>query len=104
MNQATASSASEAPAGRPLHPFIVLAVAVLLPGMGQVLNGMMQRAWIMLFFGASLAVVTFHLTTPEHSFVGRHAGGFFIYAVAVIDAYVWARYRHTMALARTRAA
>lgn len=79
---------------RPLHPLLVLIVAILLPGMGQVLNGMLVRAWIMLFFGLSLGVVTYRLTTPEHSFIGRHAGGFFIYAIMVMDAYLWARYRY----------
>ncbi|MEN9851113.1 MAG: hypothetical protein RL128_1276, partial [Pseudomonadota bacterium] len=52
-----------------------LIVAILLPGMGQVLNGMLVRAWIMIFFTLSLGVVTYHLTTPAHSFIGRHAGG-----------------------------
>lgn len=85
-----------APRARPLHPFLVPLAALLLPGMGQVLNGMNSRAWVMLFFAASLSVVTYHLTTPEHSFVGRHAGGFFVYAVMVIDAYVWARYRYAL--------
>ena len=79
---------------RPLHPLLVLVVAILLPGMGQVLNGMLVRAWIMIFFTLSLGVVTYHLTTPAHSFIGRHAGGFFIYAIMVMDAYLWARYRH----------
>ena len=46
------------------------------------------------FFALSLGVVTYHLTTPAHSFIGRHAGGFFIYAIMVMDAYLWARYRH----------
>ena len=79
---------------RPLHPLLVLVAAILLPGMGQVLNGMLVRAWIMIFFTLSLGVVTYHLTTPAHSFIGRHAGGFFIYAIMVIDAYLWARYRY----------
>ena len=43
---------------RPLHPLLVLVVAILLPGMGQVLNGMLVRAWIMIFFTLSLGVVT----------------------------------------------
>jgi hypothetical protein len=41
----------------------------------------------------SLAWVTLHLAPPEASFVGRYAGGFFIYAISVMDAYRWARYR-----------
>ncbi len=81
---------------RPLPPLLVLAVAIVLPGMGQVLNGMLVRAWVMLFFALSLGVVTYHLTTPEHSFVGRHAGGFFVYAIMVMDAYLWARYRRAL--------
>lgn len=78
---------------RPLSPLLILAVAIVLPGMGQVLNGMLVRAWVMLFFALTLGVVSWHLTTPEHSFIGRHAGGFFIYAIMVMDAYLWARYR-----------
>ena len=80
----------------PSHPLFVLAAAALLPGAGQLLNGMTARALVMLFFAVSLAVVSFHLTTPAHSFIGRHAGGFFVDAVMVIDAYVWARYRHAL--------
>lgn len=82
---------------RSLHPLLVLTVAIVLPGMGQVLNGMLVRAWVMLFFALTLGVVTHHLTTPEHSFVGRHAGGLFIYAIMVMDAYLWARYRRALA-------
>ena len=85
---------SPAPARRrPLHPWLVFAVALLLPGMGQVLNGMTGRALVMIFFALTLGVITFQLTTPEHSIAGRHAGGLFVYAVMVMDAYAWARYR-----------
>lgn len=77
----------------PLHPRLVLIAAVLLPCFGQVLNGTAARAVVMAFFMLSLGVVSWHLTTPAHSFVGRHAGGIFIYAIAVLDAYKWASYR-----------
>ena len=91
MNAATLSAT---PARRrPPHPWLVFAVALLLPGMGQVLNGMTGRALVMIFFALTLGVITYQLTTPAHSFVGRHAGGLFIYAVMVMDAYAWARYR-----------
>jgi hypothetical protein len=77
----------------PLHPYAVLAIAILLPGMGQVLNATPQRGLMMAFMTLSLGWVSFHLTTPDHSFLGRYAGGLFIYAISVLDAYKWARVR-----------
>lgn len=77
----------------PLHPYLVLAIAILLPGMGQVVNATPQRGVMMAFMMLSLGWVTFHLTTPDHSFLGRYAGGLFIYAISVLDAYRWARVR-----------
>lgn len=78
---------------RPLHPYAVMAIAMLLPGMGQVANGTPNRGLFMALFMVVLAWITWRLTTAEHSFVGRYAGGFFIYAISVMDAYRWARYR-----------
>lgn len=78
---------------RPLHPYLVLGAGVILPGAGQVLNRMPTRGLIMIFFMLSLAIVTVELAAPGRSFVGRYAGGFFIYAIAVMDAYLIARYR-----------
>jgi hypothetical protein len=52
-----------------------------------VLNNMPQRGVIFVFFMLSLGVVSFHLTSPEQSFLGRHAGGFVIYAISLVDAY-----------------
>lgn len=71
----------------PLHPLIVLAVGALLPGMGQVLNNNPTRAIVFVFFMISLGIVSYHLTGPQHSFVGRHAGGLFIYAISLVDAW-----------------
>ncbi|MEX3935223.1 hypothetical protein AB4Y32_26095 [Paraburkholderia phymatum] len=81
---------------RPVHPYIVLLAAVLLPGAGQLINRMPTRALIMLFFMLSLGFVTMQLAAPGRSFIGRHAGGVFIYAIAVMDAYLIARYRWEM--------
>ncbi|GAB4261627.1 MAG: hypothetical protein Kow0092_11300 [Deferrisomatales bacterium] len=78
---------------RPPHPYWVLTAALVLPGAGQVMNRMPTRGLTMLFFMISLAWVTYHLTTPQHSFAGRHAGGLFVYAMSILDAYKWARYR-----------
>jgi hypothetical protein len=87
------SSPSEAAAKPPLHPYLVLAIAILLPGVGQVLNNAPTRGLMMAFSMLTLGWVSYHLTTPEHSVLGRYAGGFFVYAMSILDAYRWARYR-----------
>ena len=101
------NGAPDAPAQRmrrPLHPCLVLATAVVLPGAGQVLNRMPTRALIMIFFMLSLGIVTMELAAPGRSFIGRHAGGIFIYAIAVLDAYTIARYRWELFRQRLRVA
>ncbi len=77
----------------PLRPRVVLLAALLLPGMGQVLNNMPQRALTMVLFLVFLAMVSYHLTGAQHSWAGRHAGGIFVYGVMVMDAWRWARFR-----------
>jgi hypothetical protein len=68
-------------------------VAIILPGMGQVLNHAPTRGLLMLFFMFCLGMVSYQMTTPDHSVVGRFAGGIFIYSISVVDAYKWARVR-----------
>jgi hypothetical protein len=78
---------------RPIHPYWVLLAAILLPGGGHVLLGVPRRGLIMQLFMISLGWLTWHMTTPQHSLVGRLAGGLFIYALSVLDAYRTARLR-----------
>ena len=40
-----------------------------------------------------LGLITFNLAQPHISMVGKLSGGIFIYAISVLDAYYWARYR-----------
>ncbi|MGF6288354.1 hypothetical protein [Paraburkholderia youngii] len=80
-------------ARRPVHPYLVLVAGALLPGAGQVINRMPTRALIMMFFMLSLGFVTVQLAAPGRSFIGRNAGGIFVYAISVMDAYFIARYR-----------
>lgn len=87
------AATSQGPSAKPLHPYLVMLVAIVLPGVGQVLNNTPARGLTMVFFTILLGMVTFHLTTPHQSFIGRYAGGIFIYSISVIDAYQWARYR-----------
>ena len=84
---------TDVPPKPPLHPYWVLLIAIVLPGVGQVLNNTPARGVMFLFFIMSAGWVTMHLSPPDASFIGRYAGGFFIYAISIMDAYRWARYR-----------
>lgn len=77
----------------PLSPKWVLFIAILLPGVGQVLNNTPLRGFFMACFMIMLGLITFNLAQPQISMVGKLSGGIFIYALSVIDAYYWARYR-----------
>jgi hypothetical protein len=77
----------------PRSPLLVLAAAIVLPGSGQVLNRTPVRGLIFVFYIVLLGVVTYQLTTPDHSLIGRYAGGLFVYAISIMDAYRSAAYR-----------
>lgn len=77
----------------PLNPYFVLALAVILPGAGHVAVGEPRRGLAFAFFVVLFAALTYATTTPEHSFIGRHAGGLFVWALSIPDAYRRARIR-----------
>ena len=70
-----------------LSPWVVLVVAVVLPGMGQVLNNQAKRGLVMVSYMLLLGMLTFTFADQEASFVGKFAGGVFVYAMSVVDAY-----------------
>lgn len=76
---------------KPLHPYVVLAIAIALPGMGHVVVGQPQRGFGFAFFTLLLALLTYAMTPPERSFVGRAALGLFVWALSIPDAYRIAR-------------
>lgn len=78
-------------AKRPINPYIVLALAILAPGAGHVAAGAPQRGLGFAFFSLLLAILSWHTTTPETSFIGRSAGGLFVWALSIPDAYRIAR-------------
>ena len=84
-------------APRPINPYLVLGVAVLLPGVGHILIGQAQRGLVFAFFTLLFGVVTLQFSSPEQSFVGRHAGGLFIWALSIPDAYRRARVAYALA-------
>jgi hypothetical protein len=78
---------------KPIGPMWVLLIAILLPGMGQVINNAPKRGFFMACFMIILGLITFNLAQPHISMVGKLSGGIFIYAISVLDAYYWAKYR-----------
>jgi hypothetical protein len=79
---------------QPLNPYIVLALAILAPGAGHVAAGAPQRGLGFAFFSLLLALLCWHSTTPDISFIGRSAFGLFVWAVSIPDAYRIARIRY----------
>ena len=86
----TSSPASPAPA----NPYVVLGAAIVLPASGHVILGVPVRGLQFLFFMVILAWVTTKIAPADAGFVGRHAGGFLIYALSILDAYKIARIRY----------
>lgn len=84
------------PVRPPLSPYLVLLTAVVLPGMGQALNNTPLRGLVMTMFAIILGLITYHLAGPRVSAVGHIAGGLFVYAISVMDAYYWARMRSAL--------
>ncbi len=76
-----------------LAPAVVLAVALVLPGMGQVLNREPFRGLTFAFFALLLGAFTMLTAAPDASWIGRLAGGLFVHAMAALDAYRRARVR-----------
>ena len=77
----------------PLDPKWVLLISILLPGVGQLLNNTPVKGLVMVSFMVILGLITFNLAQPHISMVGKLAGGIFIYALSIMDAYYWAKYR-----------
>lgn len=84
----------------PRPPALVLAISLVLPGMGQVLNNQPRRGLLMVLYMLLLGVLTNMLAGPDVSIVGRWAGGLFVYAMSVMDAYHVAVTRRALGRAR----
>jgi hypothetical protein len=69
-------------------------LAILFPGAGHVAVRQTQRGLCFALFAILFMVISYLTTTPEHSFVGRHAGGLFVWALSITDAYRLARIRY----------
>ena len=76
---------------KPMNPRLILLLAIVLPGAGQVFNREPTRGLIFVFFILLLGGFTLQTAAPEVSMAGKLAGGIFVYAVSIYDAYKRAR-------------
>jgi hypothetical protein len=90
------TNAPTPPQRKPMHPLAILALAIVLPGAGQVFNREPVRGLIFVFFMLLLGGFTLQTASPEVSIVGKLAGGLFVYAVSIFDAYRKARIKHEL--------
>jgi len=79
------------PPPKPMHPYAILALSIMLPGSGHVFSGVPGRGLQFLFFMIVIGWATSKIAPEQASFIGRYAGGFFIYALSILDAYKIAR-------------
>lgn len=86
---------------KPPNPYLVLASATLLTGSGQVWNRQPLRGLTFVFFAVLLGGFTLKTASPDVSLVGKLAGGLFVHAMAIFDAYKTARLRHAVWTGRT---
>ncbi|MFD1883422.1 hypothetical protein [Paracoccus pacificus] len=82
------------------NPYAVMGLATILPGMGHVWLGLPKRGLGFVLFILLLGAATV-LTAPDAaSPVGRIAGGLFVWAMSILDAYRIARIRSATSAAR----
>ena len=77
----------------PLHPYLVLLIAVVAPGSGHWAAGNIPRGAMFAWFIVILGWITWRMTGPDVSPIGKLSGGLLIYAISILDAYRIARFR-----------
>ena len=78
--------AAAGPLNKPRSVRFVTVMAFILPGSGQVFNGDPTRGVIMQFAMLFMGFITWQLTDPSISTIGRIAGGLLVYVISVLDA------------------
>jgi hypothetical protein len=83
-------------ADRPPNPRLVLLFALAAPGAGHFLLGRYSRALGLALFSLLFAALTWKFCPPDRSIIGHTAGGLFIWALSVPDAYRTALVRQVL--------
>ena len=67
--------------------WLPVAAALIIPGAGHVLLGKSTRGLLMLCWMVIFGYLTFHLSSPHVSFLGRISGGVAIWVLSVLEVY-----------------
>jgi hypothetical protein len=70
---------------RRLPGWLILLLALLVPGSGHVFLGRPSRGLVMLFWMVIFGYVTFRLAPPQAGFIGKISGGAAVWALSVVD-------------------
>lgn len=73
--------------GLPLPPVVVLIAAFLVPGSGHVLLGRSLRGLVYLFWMIIMGYLTWQLSNPGISFIGRISGGLAVWVLSMLEVY-----------------
>ncbi len=68
-----------------LKLWILVVLAVILPGSGYVFTGKSTRGMLMLMWMFVFAFITFRLTDDSVAFAGRLSGGFAVWILSVVE-------------------
>jgi hypothetical protein len=78
---------------KPQNPKLVLLLSIVAPGAGHVVSGLPFRGLGFAFFTLLFCFLSWKLSSPDRSFIGRSAGGLFVWALSIPDAYRYASLR-----------
>jgi len=67
--------------------YLPLLITIVIPGSGYVFLGRPMRGLVMLFWMIIFGYLTFMISSPEISFIGRISGGLAVWMLSVIEVY-----------------
>lgn len=95
----------EAPRAKPLHPYLVMLIAIVAPGSGHWAAGQIQRGMMFAWFMFLLGWISWKLVPADYGTFTRLSPALLIYGLSILDAYRIARFnweRHRLAPGTTK--
>ncbi|WP_459930137.1 hypothetical protein [Desulfosporosinus burensis] len=66
---------------------IPIIAAMIIPGSGYLFLSRPMRGLVMLFWMCIFGYITFKLTSPDISVIGRYSGGIAVWVISVLEVY-----------------